>query len=56
MDSGYVAAVVLLASIGEAPRIRELMELAKEAKEEVVRSRERSHTVMFDDGIDPLFE
>ena len=56
VDSGYVAAVVLLASIGEAPRIRELMELAKEAKEEVVRSRERSHTVMFDDGIDPLFE
>ncbi|HJK08403.1 MAG TPA: tubulin/FtsZ family protein, partial [Methanocorpusculum sp.] len=55
VDSGYVAAVVLLASIGEAPRIRELMELAKEAKEEVVRSRERSHTVMFDDGIDPLF-
>ncbi|HJK76725.1 MAG TPA: tubulin/FtsZ family protein, partial [Methanocorpusculum sp.] len=46
VDSGYVAAVVLLASIGEAPRIRELMELAKEAKEEVVRSRERSHTVM----------
>ncbi|HJK50069.1 MAG TPA: tubulin/FtsZ family protein, partial [Methanocorpusculum sp.] len=44
VDSGYVAAVVLLASIGEAPRIRELMELAKEAKEEVVRSRERSHT------------
>ena len=42
VDSGYVAAVVLLASIGEAPRIRELMELAKEAKEEVVRSRERS--------------
>ena len=56
VDSGYVAAVVLLASIGEAPRIRELMELAKEAKEEVVRSRERSHTAMFDDGIDPLFE
>ena len=56
VDSGYVAAVVLLASNGEAPRIRELMELAKEAKEEVVRYRERSHTVMFDDGIDPLLE
>ena len=56
VDSGYVAAVVLLASIGEAPRIRELMELAKEATEEVVLSRERSHTVMFDDVIDPLFE
>ena len=56
VDSGYVAAVVLLATIGDAPRIRELMELAKEAKEEVVRSRERSHTTMFEDGVDPLFE
>ena len=56
VDSGYVAAVVLLATIGDAPRIRELMELAKEAKEEVVRSRERSHTAMFEDGVDPLFE
>jgi len=57
VDSGYVAAVVLLATIGNAPRIRELMELAKEAKEEVVRSRERATSTMFDeDGIDPLFE
>lgn len=56
VDSGYVAAVVLLATIGDAPRIRELMELAKEAKEEVVKSRERSHTAMFEDGVDPLFE
>lgn len=58
VDSGYVAAVVLLASIGNAPRIRELMELAKEAKEEVARSRERAAAVsMFDDSeVDPLFE
>ncbi|HJJ92317.1 MAG TPA: tubulin/FtsZ family protein [Methanocorpusculum sp.] len=56
VDSGYVAAVVLLATIGDAPRIRELMELAKEAKEEVIRSRERSHTAMFENGVDPLFE
>ncbi len=56
VDSGYVAAVVLLATIGNAPRIRELMELAKEAKEEVVRSRERSTSTMFEDGVDPLFE
>lgn len=56
VDSGYVAAVVLLATIGNAPRIRELMELAKEAKEEVVRSRERATSSMFEDGIDPLFE
>lgn len=56
VDSGYVAAVVLLATIGDAPRIRELMEFAKEAKEEVVKSRERSHTAMFEDGVDPLFE
>ncbi|MDD3169419.1 MAG: hypothetical protein PHC91_08175, partial [Eubacteriales bacterium] len=38
--------------IGNAPRIRELMELAKEAKEEVVRSRERATSSMFEDGID----
>ncbi len=56
VDSGYVAAVVLLATICNAPRIRELMELAKEAKEEVVRSRERATSSMFEDGIDPLFE
>ncbi len=56
VDSGYVAAVVLLATVGNAPRIRELMELAKEAKEEVVRSRERATSSMFEDGIDPLFE
>ncbi len=56
VDSGYVAAIVLLATIGNAPRIRELMELAKEAKEEVVRSREWATSSMFEDGIDPLFE
>jgi cell division GTPase FtsZ len=56
VDSGYVAAVVLLATIGDAPRIRELMEFAKEAREEVVKSRERSHTAMFEGGVDPLFE
>ena len=56
VESGYVAAVVLLATIGNAPRIRELMELAKEAKEEVVRSRERATSSMFEEGIDPLFE
>ena len=56
VDSGYIAAVVLLATIGNAPRIRELMELAKEAKEEVVRSRERATSSMFEEGIDPLFE
>ncbi|HJJ33388.1 MAG TPA: tubulin/FtsZ family protein [Methanocorpusculum sp.] len=58
VDSGYVAAVVLLATIGNAPRIRELMELAKEAKEEVVKSRERAAAPsMFDESdVDPLFE
>ncbi|HJJ31768.1 MAG TPA: tubulin/FtsZ family protein [Methanocorpusculum sp.] len=58
VDSGYVAAVVLLASIANAPRIRELIELAKEAKEEVSKSRERAAAPsMFDDSdVDPLFE
>jgi len=58
VESSYVAAVVLLATIGNAPRIRELMELAKEAKEEVVKSRERAAAPsMFEDSdVDPLFE
>ncbi len=58
VDSGYVAAVVLLASIANAPRIRELIELAKEAKEEVSRSRKRAAapSMFADSDVDPLFE
>jgi cell division GTPase FtsZ len=55
VNSNYVAAVVVLATIGEAPRVRELFEIAKQTKEEVIQSKKRSS--MFDNSdIDPLFE
>ena len=54
-SSNYVAAVVVLASIGDAPRIRDLLEMAKETKEEPAKQRKDGRT-MFEDGIDPLFE
>jgi cell division GTPase FtsZ len=55
VQSDYVAAVVVLATIGNAPRITELMEIAKSTKEDVLKSKEKRST-MFDDGIEPLFE
>ena len=55
VQSDYVAAVVVLATIGNAPRITELMEIAKSTKEDVIKSKEKRST-MFDDGIEPLFE
>ncbi len=55
VESDYIAAVVVLATIGNAPRITELMEIAKATKEDVLKSKEKRST-MFDDGIEPLFE
>ncbi|MFY1642106.1 tubulin/FtsZ family protein [Methanoculleus bourgensis] len=55
VQSDYIAAVVVLATIGNAPRITELMEIAKSTKEDVIKSKEK-RTTMFDDGIEPLFE
>jgi cell division GTPase FtsZ len=55
LESQKIAAIVVLATIGEAPRVRELMEIAKETKEDVLRSKERQ-TSMFEDSIEPLFE
>jgi cell division GTPase FtsZ len=55
-DSSKVAAVVVLATIGDAPRIRELMEIAKETKEDVIKSKERRSSMFNGDEIDPLFE
>jgi cell division GTPase FtsZ len=55
LDSTKVAAVVLLATIADAPRIRELLEIAKETKEDVLKSKERRST-MFEDSVEPLFE
>ncbi len=57
VESSKIAAVVVLSTIGEAPRIRELLEIAKETKEDALRSQERRSS-MFDDeeGVEPLFE
>jgi cell division GTPase FtsZ len=55
VQSDYIAAVVILATIGNAPRISELLEIAKSTKEDVIRSKDKRST-MFDDGIEPLFE
>jgi cell division GTPase FtsZ len=55
VQSDYVAAVVVLATIGNAPRITDLLEIAKSTKEDVLKSKEKRST-MFDDGIEPLFE
>ena len=54
-NSEYVAAVVMLATVGNAPRIKELLDIAKETKEDVIKSKEKK-TSMFEEGIDPLFE
>jgi len=55
VDSSYIAGVVILASIGNAPRITQLLEVAKETKKDVLVSQDRRST-MFEDTIDPLFE
>jgi len=57
LESSKIAAVVVLATIGDAPRIRELLEIAKDTKADVIKSKER-RTTMFDDeeGVEPLFE
>ena len=55
VQSEYVAAVVMLATVGNAPRIKELLDIAKETKEDVIKSKEKK-TSMFEEGIDPLFE
>jgi cell division GTPase FtsZ len=55
VNSEYIAAVVVLATVGNAPRIKELLDIAKETKEDVIKSKEKKST-MFEEGIEPLFE
>jgi len=55
VNSGYVAAVVVLSTVSNAPRIKELMEIARTTKEDVVKSSERESLVI-DEDIEPLFE
>ncbi|MDH7593535.1 MAG: tubulin/FtsZ family protein [Methanomicrobiales archaeon] len=56
VESNYIAAVVVLATIQNAPRIKELMEIAKETKEDVMKVKDRKPTMLLDDDIEPLFE
>jgi cell division GTPase FtsZ len=55
VSSNFVASVVLLATIGSAPRIRELLSIAREARDDVERSKERQ-PLSIDEDIEPLFE
>jgi cell division GTPase FtsZ len=55
VNSEYIAVVVMLATVGNAPRIKELLDIAKETKEDVMKTKEKK-TNMFEEGIDPLFE
>ena len=57
VNSDYVAVVVVLASIGNAPRIRELLEIAKETKDDVYKPEKGNKSTMFEqESIEPLFE
>jgi len=55
VNSNYVAAVVVLATVASAPRIKELMEIARTTKEDAAKSQERK-PITFDEEIEPLFE
>ncbi|MCQ8894403.1 MAG: tubulin/FtsZ family protein [Methanolinea sp.] len=55
VNSNYVAAVVVLATVANAPRIRELMDIARSTKDEVAKAQERK-PITFDEEIEPLFE
>ena len=54
-QSRFVAAVVLLASIADAPRVTKLLEIAKETKATSERIDEEN-VLKLDDSIEPLFE
>jgi cell division GTPase FtsZ len=54
-QSRYVAAVVLLASIADAPRVTHLLEIAKETKATSQRINEEN-ILKLDESIEPLFD
>ncbi len=56
VNSEYIAAVVMLATVSNAPRIRELLGIAKETKEDVIRSSQEPKPTMFEEDIERLFE
>lgn len=55
VNSNYVAAVIILSTIGSAPRIKELLSIARETKGEVDRAQDRQ-PLTIDEDIEPLFE
>lgn len=55
VNSDYVAAVVVLSTVSNAPRIKELMAIARTTIEDVVKSSERE-ALIIDEDIEPLFE
>jgi Cell division GTPase len=56
VNSEYIAAVVMLATVTNAPRIRELLGIARETKEDVIRSSQELKPSMFEEDIERLFE
>lgn len=55
VNSNFVAAVVLLSTIGNAPRIRELTSIARETQDDVAKAQDRL-PLAIDEDIEPLFE
>lgn len=55
VNSSYVAAVVVLATVGNAPRIKELMEIARTTRDDVSKIEEKK-PLSFEEEIEPLFE
>jgi tubulin-like protein CetZ len=57
VNSNYVAVVVVLSTIGNAPRISELLEIAKETKDDVYNPDKEKKSALFEqESIEPLFE
>ncbi|MCU0632215.1 MAG: tubulin/FtsZ family protein [Methanolinea sp.] len=55
VNSNYVAAVVVLATVGNAPRIKELMEIARTTRDDAAKIEEKK-PLSFEEEIEPLFE
>ena len=55
VNSNFVAAVVVLATVGNAPRIKELMEIARSTRDDAAKIEEKK-PLSFEEEIEPLFE
>ncbi len=57
VNSSFIAVVVVLSTIGNAPRINELLEIAKETKDDVYNPDKEKKSALFEqESIEPLFE